>query len=152
GDDLLGFHLARSFELREVGLVYYVMASSDRLAEALRNAERYSRVVNEGVRLCCNLAEEAVLTLEYIDVDRELDRHHTEFWLVALVRICRAVTDSRLAPRRLRVRHFRAEPPAEFKSFFGTEVEFGADIDEIILSAPVASLPLVGRDTHLNSL
>ena len=27
-DDFLGFHLARSFDLRELGLVYYVMASS----------------------------------------------------------------------------------------------------------------------------
>src|SRR5262245_54721094 len=29
GDDLFGFHLARSFDLREIGLVYYVMSSSD---------------------------------------------------------------------------------------------------------------------------
>jgi Arabinose-binding domain of AraC transcription regulator, N-term len=42
-DDLLGFHLARSFDLRQIGLVYYVMASSERLADALRNAERYRR-------------------------------------------------------------------------------------------------------------
>src|SRR5262250_794777 len=30
GDSLLGFHLARTFELREVGLFYYVLASSER--------------------------------------------------------------------------------------------------------------------------
>jgi hypothetical protein len=30
-DDLLGFHLARSFDLREIGLVYYVIASSEQL-------------------------------------------------------------------------------------------------------------------------
>ena len=29
GDDLLGFHLARDFELGEIGLPYYVMASSE---------------------------------------------------------------------------------------------------------------------------
>src|SRR4026207_2538623 len=39
-DEWLGFHLARSFDLREIGLVYFVMASSDKLADALRNAER----------------------------------------------------------------------------------------------------------------
>ncbi len=50
-DDFLGFHLARSFDLREIGLHYYVMASSEQLAEGLRNAERYSGVNNEGVRL-----------------------------------------------------------------------------------------------------
>jgi hypothetical protein len=30
-DEWLGFHLARSFDLREIGLVYYVMASSNLL-------------------------------------------------------------------------------------------------------------------------
>jgi hypothetical protein len=35
-DDLLGFHLARSFDVRRVGLLYYVGASSGQLAEALR--------------------------------------------------------------------------------------------------------------------
>ena len=37
GDELLGFHLGRNFELREIGLVYYVIASSERLADAIRN-------------------------------------------------------------------------------------------------------------------
>ena len=50
-DDFLGFHLARSFDLREIGLVYYVMASSEQLADALRNAERYSRINTDGTRL-----------------------------------------------------------------------------------------------------
>jgi AraC-like DNA-binding protein len=40
----------------------------------------------------------------------------------------------------------------EFKSFFGTDVEFDADADEIIFPAPIASLPIVGRDTYLNKL
>jgi AraC-like DNA-binding protein len=151
-DELFGFHLARRFDLREIGLVYYIIASSLNLADALANAERYSRIVNEGVRLRCSLSEGAAVTIEYVGVDRRLDRHHIEFWLVTLVRICRQVTSSRLAPRRLRVRHSRADPPADFKSFFGTEVEFRSEVDEIALSAPLASLPNVGRDTHLNSL
>jgi AraC-like DNA-binding protein len=152
GDELFGFHLARNFDLRELGLVYYVMASSERLADALRNAERYSRIVNEGVRLRCHLSEGATIRLEYVDADRRLDRHHIEFWLVTLVRIFRQVTDSRLALRRLKVRHKRPQPPAELKSFFGTDIDFGSNVDEIVLSAPVAALPVVRRDTHLNSL
>jgi AraC-like DNA-binding protein len=151
-DELFGFHLARHFDLREIGLVYYVIASSQHLADALRNAERYSLIVNEGVRLHCSLGEGAAITLDYVGVERRLDRHHIEFWLVTLVRICREVTSSRLAPRRLKVRHLRPDPPADFKSFFGTEVEFGSDIDEIVLSAPVASLPTARHDAHLNRL
>src|SRR5439155_17449420 len=39
-DELLGFHLAQSFDPRSIGLIYYVMASSDSLIEALRRAAR----------------------------------------------------------------------------------------------------------------
>jgi AraC-like DNA-binding protein len=152
GDDLLGLHLARSFDLREIGLVYYVMASSEDLAGALRNVERYSRVVNEGVSLRCTLGQSATVTVDYVDFDRGSDRHHIEFWLVTLVRILRDVTDSRLAPLRLKVRHTRPQPSDDFKTFFGAEIEFGADTDEIVLSGPVASLPIIRRDPYLNKL
>ena len=65
-DDLLGFHLARSFDLREIGLVYYVMASSEHLADALRNAERYSRIDTDGARLRFNLDKTADIGLDYV--------------------------------------------------------------------------------------
>ena len=70
-DKWLGFHLARSFDLREIGLVYYVIASSDHFSDALRNTERYSQIHNEGVRLRFNLQDGApVIALEYVNVDR----------------------------------------------------------------------------------
>ena len=152
-DEHLGFHLARSFDLREIGLVYYVIASSEQLADALRNAERYSQINNEGVRLRFSMQDAAtVIALDYVNVDRDADRHQIEFWLVTLVRICRQVTDGRLAPSRLKTKHFRSETPTEFRAFFGVEIEFGANADEIWFSRPIASLSLVGRDERLNEL
>src|SRR5258705_2757530 len=147
-DGLLGFHLARNFHLREIGLVYYVIASSERLADALLNGRRYCTIMNEGVRLNVKLDDRAAaIALDYVDVDRQSDRHQIEFWLVTLVRICRQVTDTRLAPRHLRIRHRRDKTPAEMKSVFGCDVEFGADSDEIVFPGWAASLPIVGRDT-----
>src|SRR3954452_24791166 len=93
-DGLLGFHLARNFDLREIGLVYYVVASSERLADALLNGKRYCTIMNEGVRLNVKLEDRAAaIALDYVDVDRQSDQHQIEFWLVTLVRICRQVTD-----------------------------------------------------------
>ena len=152
-DGLLGFHLARNFDLREIGLVYYVIASSERLSDALLNGKRYCAIANQGVRLQVRPDDRTLaVVLDYVDIDRQSDRHQIEFWLVTMVRICRQVTDTRLAPRHLRIRHRRDEAPAEFRSFFGCDVEFGADSDEIIFPASVASLPLVGRDNYLNDL
>jgi AraC-like DNA-binding protein len=151
-DECLGFHLARSFDLREIGLLYYVMASSELLQDALRNAERYSGINNEGVRLRFRSDRAAVVTLDYHNVDRNLDRHQIEFWLITVVRLCRQLTGNRLAPRKLTVRHVRDHTPAEYKSFLGNDVQFGADADEIVFAAQAASLPLVGADLYLNRL
>jgi AraC-like DNA-binding protein len=152
GDAQFGFHLARNFDLRAIGLVYYIMASSERFTDALVNVARYSEIVNEGVRLHCDGSATPSLTLDYVGFDRRLDRHHAEFWMVTLIRLCRKVTDSRLVPRYVRVRHLRSELPSSFRTFFGTEVAFGCDVDEIGFTAPVAALPVVGRDPYLNRL
>jgi AraC-like DNA-binding protein len=151
-DDWFGFHLAHDFELGEIGLLYYVMASSERLADALRNAQRYTAINNEGVRLKISLEPTFAIGLDYLNVDRSSDRHHAEFWLVTLVRVCRALTDSRLAPRQIKLRHSRPETSAEARSFLGCEFEFGADSDEILFPARIGELPLVGADPHLNKL
>jgi hypothetical protein len=108
-------------------------------SDALRNAERYSGIINDGVRLRFRQdVRTAGIIVEYVNVERRSDRHQIEFWLVTLMRICRQVTDSRVTPRHLR----RDAPPAEFRIFFGTDVEFGADADEIVFSARVTSLPV----------
>jgi AraC-like DNA-binding protein len=151
-DDCFGFHLARDFELGEIGLVYYVMASSERLADALRNAERYCAVNNEGVRLRVSLEPTLAIGFEYLNVDRLSDRHHIEFWLVTLVRICRTLTSNRLAPRQIKLRHFRPETPSDVRSHLGCEIDFAADSDEILFPATIGALPVVGADVHLNKL
>lgn len=152
GDDLLGFHLARDFDLGEIGLPYYVMASSENLADALCNAERYSAIANEGVRLKVRSDRDAVIEIQYAHVDRSSDRHQIEFWLVTLVRICRKITSSRLAPVRISVRHAHNGAASEFKSFFGCNVDFDSDADEIVLSKSVYFLPTTGGDPHLHNL
>jgi AraC-like DNA-binding protein len=152
-DEWLGFHLAHSFDLREIGLVYYVMASSDQLADALQNAERYSQINNEGVRLRFHMqGGTAVIALDYVNVDRDTDKHHIEFWLVTLVRICRQVTSARLVPSRLQAKHIRNGTPAELRTFFGIDIEFGAKSDEIWFQQPIVLLPVMGRDERLNEL
>ena len=151
-DDLLGFHLARSFDLREIGLLYYVIASSEQLEEALQNAVRFGRITNEGVHLQVEIDQALMIALEYMNVDRLSDKHQAEFLLIALVRLCRQVTDTRLAPVVLKARHFRDRTPAEIRKFLGCDVEFSSDVDEIVFPKQIAALPLTGRDPYLNTI
>lgn len=144
--------MAQDFELRQIGLPYYIPSSSNTLADALSDAERYTRIVNDGIKLRIDLNRATAIALDYIGVEPESDRHQMEFWLFALVRMCRQLTDTRLAPRQLKVRHFRHAAPPEFRTFLGCEVEFASDSNEIIFPGFVSSLPIVSADCHLHEL
>ena len=151
-DDCFGFHLAMDFELGEIGLLYHVVASSERLADALQNAARYCAINNEGVRLRVSLASTFAIGLEYLKIDRASDRHHIEFWLITLVRVCRTVTRGRLAPSQIKLRHFRPGTPPDVRAYLGCDIDFAADGDEIFFPAPIGELPVVGADHYLNRL
>ena len=152
GDDLLGFNLSRDVDLRAIGLLYYVLASSDVMSDALQRLERYSGIVNEGISTRCNLGKEVVITLSYVGVERRLDRHQIEFWLVSLVRLLRQLANRRLVPSRIRLVHHRKGTPSEMRSLLGCEVEFGADTDEITFPASVKPMPIASADNYLNEL
>ena len=152
GDNLLGFHLAQDFDLREIGLLYYVMTSSEILEDALRRGERYSRIVNEGISVELDIGRITTIRLKYLGVERHLDRHQVEFWLTTIIRICRQLTGRRLVPSRLRVLHRQTGERRQLEAFFGCRVEFSADADEIVLADSIGQAPISSADAHLNDL
>jgi AraC-like DNA-binding protein len=151
-DDFLGFHLARDFDLREIGLLYYVVNSSELLGDALRRAERYSTIVNEGVSLRVREGKEIGVTFTYVGVERLSDRHQIEFWVTSVVRACRHLTNRRLLPSRVRLLHRRSGGCPELDRFLGCDVVFGADTDEVAFPGTAKQIPVVGADPYLNKL
>jgi AraC-like DNA-binding protein len=151
-DDFLGFHLAQPIDLREIGWLYYVLASSEIMGEALKRGTRYSSIVNEGTSLEYSDSEDVVVTIDYVGVSRHLDRHQIEFFMTTLVRICRKLTGLRLMPTRVRFAHHRESTCPEFEEFFGDAVEFGAAIDEVAFATDVKNMPVVSADPHLSKL
>ena len=150
-DDLLGFRLSQSFDPREMGLLYYVLSSSESFTDAMSNGERYTRIVNEGIEIKFEPSR-AAITIDCVGVDRLSDRHQFEFWLFSIVRMCRQITGTRLAPRHFSFRHCRDATPPECRAFLGCEVTYGANLDEIVLPAQVNMLPIVGSDRYLHEM
>ena len=150
-DDFLGFHLAQTVELRQLGPLYYVLASSDTLLDALQRAVRYSSIVNEGISLRCIDGKSIRISFHCIGVGRHLDRHQIECFVTALVRMCRHLTGLRLLPDRVRLMHHRA-PNAEFAEFFGDNIEFDATADDITFSNNIRQSSVVSADPYLNKL
>jgi AraC-like DNA-binding protein len=151
-DDFLGFHLARDRDLREAGLLYYVLASSDLLGDAVQRAERYSSLNNEGISLTVRDEGATAVTFHYVDIERHSDRHQMEYLLTAVVRICRQLANRHLVPRHARVSHRREEGAPELNAFLGCDVAFGVDVDEIVFSENFMDIPVVSGDPYLNEL
>jgi AraC-like DNA-binding protein len=152
GDDWLGFHLGRKSELRDAGLLYYVLASSNRLGESLERAERYSALNNEGISLRVRGERATELVFHYVGLERHSDRHQMEYLLTAVIRICRQLTNRDLRPRRVRVAHRRSEGAPELNAFLGCNVAFGSNVDEIVFAENVDAIPVVSGDPYLNAL
>jgi AraC-like DNA-binding protein len=151
-DDLLGFHLARDVDLREIGLLYYVFNSSNLLGDVLHRAERYCAIINESVRLRVYEDKELSLVITYVGVERLSDRHQIEAWVTFLVRICRQITNRHLMPCRVSFIHRREGGCAEMDAFMGREVTFGGDADEVVFIGTAPQMPVLGADPYLNRL
>lgn len=150
-DDFLGFHLAQACDLREIGLLYYVLASSEILIDALQRAVRCSTIVNEGVSQTCIDGKYIGLSFNYVGVSRHQDRHQIEFWITALIRTCRQLTGFRVVPERVRLVHHRTAK-SDLAEIFGDNIEFGAPVDDVIFPVSVKNSRIVSADPYLNNL
>jgi AraC-like DNA-binding protein len=151
-DDCIGFTLARDFDLREIGLLYYVMACSPTLGDALKRIARYRKITNEALVFGYQEGNRLNISLRYSGVPRHSDRHQIEFCMFAVLRICRVLTGHNLVPQQFSFSHHRSEGTSEMARFVGTKVEFGADTDEFALNLDARALPLIHSDPYLNDL
>lgn len=151
-EEFLGFNLARDIDLRELGLLYYVQASSNTLADALRRTERYCSIQNEGVLIRYRDDGPACVSLHYNAVRRLSDRHQVEFFVTIIVRLCQQLVGRQLRPTRVRLAHRRTELPVNMAACFGCEFVFGSDVDEIEYAPFSGRLPLAAADDYLNRL
>jgi AraC-like DNA-binding protein len=151
-DEYLGFHLGQVAELRRLGLLYYVAASSDTLGEALRRVVRYGSMTYEAVALKYLEGKDIRIMTDYVGVARHLYRHQIEFGLTVLIRLFRKLTGRHVEPSRVRFIHRRTGNFSEFATFLGCDMEFGATVDEVAFAAPVGDIPIVSADPYLNKL
>ena len=151
-DEFLGLHLAQTFDLREIGLLYYVMASSELLGDALQRCAHYSLINNEGVHLIYRSGTQVTVSFKYMGVAPHSDQHQIEFFMATLVRVCQQLTGYHLQPQRVTFTHLRPDASNELKKQLGCAVVFGANVDEVTFPKIIGRLPVTGADPYLNKL
>ncbi|MGO4574238.1 AraC family transcriptional regulator ligand-binding domain-containing protein [Microvirga sp. 2TAF3] len=149
-DNLLGFHIAQDFDIRELGSFYYVMASSEKLGDAIAREAHYSSIVNEGLRISYQRANSFTIDFEYVGVERHLDRHEMEFWITCTLRKSRFFTNRELIPAYVGFVHRHEGDLSEMERYFACSLNFGASTDRISFEPQAADLSLVTADPYLN--
>jgi AraC-like DNA-binding protein len=110
-------------------------------------------IVNESILLRVHGdGKDLALISTYVGIKRLSDRHQIEFWVTALVRICRQLTGRRLLPSYVGLVHRRKGGAPELVRFLGCDVVFGAATDEVAFPGTVKQLPVVCADPYLNKL
>ena len=151
-DDFLGLTLAGEFDLRELGMLYYVAASSHRVGDALRRIERYIRVANEAVVIRLHKGATCSIELSYSGVPRHIDRHQIEFFALALVRLCRQLVGQRISPLDANFIHHRSSDLRRVRDLLGCDVRFGTDVDDLSIDPAVLDRTVMSHDPFLNRL
>jgi len=151
-DDFLGLTLVSEADCRDLGLLYYVMASSDTLGEALKSVARYSRIVNEAIVFQYLGGLQPSQRVTYSGIPRHADRHQMEASIVGEVRIARLLTGRQFVPKRVSMVHVRSGSISKLAHYLGEDIEFGSDVDEIVFPTNSAKWPLVEADTRLNKI
>jgi AraC-like DNA-binding protein len=149
-DTAFGLHLAQGADPREAGLLYYAVSAGKDVREALALFARYSRIVNDSVRVAIvPRAEGVTLAANYVGVPRHRFRQIVEFQFAIVVKALREAAGRKIGPSRVLFAHARISDRKEFDRFYNCRVEFGAPADALDVARDVLGLPLVTSDRHL---
>ena len=150
GDSAFGLHLAEEANPREAGLLFYVASAATDIGEAMALFARYSRIVNESVRIkAARKPEGIVAEIGFAGLSRHGVKQVTEFGVAVTIKALREIAGRSIRPTRLSFIHERNSDLRAFERFFGCPVAFGAPRDQIGFSNETMALPLVTEDPHL---
>jgi hypothetical protein len=117
----LGIRVGSTFDVREWGLVGYMMAYSPTLGCALNRLVRYGRIVSEAIQLELNAA-----TGEFFaDGGARFDAliHPVEARLAAGLHAARQITSAKIVPKQAHFAHERPSDTSEYAAFFRAPLE-----------------------------
>jgi AraC-like DNA-binding protein len=153
GDDCYGARMATKVDIRDSGAVAYIGFASKTLEDALRNLERYSRVLSETVQIRLSFGDRTA-TLEGI-TDRDLlvrCGQAMEFGTSLLLSYYRFCTHRRITPLEVRFVHRRRTGLNELRRILGCPVSFGCARVEETLRREDLAIPIPSSDDKLLGL
>ena len=147
---LLGLKLGESVRVHDIGLVGYIMASSDTLGNALRSLSRYGRIISEDLTFSLEPRDELVDLEITASVDLVALEHPIISRLSSILASAREITEDDLRPAAVSIPQQAPADPSPFYNFFRCPVQFGAEAAVLSLNAADLDLPIPSADRSLD--
>ncbi len=151
-DPLIGFRLACTFDIRQLGWLYYVASSASTLGIALSRLARYCRINNEGIRLEVERREKVFVKLRYSGVPRHADFYQIGAFITGIIILARHVTAGPLLPITIRLAHSVGNARDELARMLRCSVIDSAGVDEIQFPPTAWEEEITNSDSFLHRL
>jgi hypothetical protein len=117
-------------DLRQAGILFYLIASSATVAEAVENLSRYAGTTSEAVLIeSSRYKGDTVLTFRPAKPHDQPRRQCSEFSALAVIRMLRKQTNCNFAPLRMTFAHVRNSGLTEVHRLLRCPVEFAHATD-----------------------
>jgi AraC-like DNA-binding protein len=137
-------------DLRNIGILFYLTASSATVADAFEHLARYVGTTNEAVVVDISHGKaETVVTVRHLPEFDEPRRQFSEFSTMEAMRALSRETNRDLAPSRITFAHTRKSGLKEIHRVLRCPVEFMHAADSWVFPESVMKLPIVSYDNHL---
>ena len=149
-DPLLGLHVAAEMDVRRIGLLFYLTASSPTVADALSHLAKYIGTTNEAALI--EVAQDKFETVLSASLMLEFDvprRQFIEYSMLELIRALYKITNRDFIPLRISFAHTRSSGLREIHRILRCPVEFMRETNSCVLPQSVMELPIVSEDSHV---
>jgi len=153
GDDLVGLAIGRHIRPTSFHALGYAWLASSTLGGALRRLERYDRMVSTVDDFELHEYDNySVLTLRTIIEDVREIAYGVDAYFMAIMTLCRWVTDSHTVPLEVRLTHSDFGRAGEYVEAFEAPVKFNEPENQLLFDRAMLDRPLPGDNTELASV
>lgn len=145
-----GVQLSRARDFSYLGPLLLVAQHAEDLATALQGVSRYLGIQNTGYRTAFTLtADTCVRSYEMSPELRRLADQFIEESLVSTTRLISLITGEPAPVVRYAVRHEPLRPLESYAADFPAPIDFGQDLDGVVLDRAFAEHPIPNRDANI---
>ena len=152
-DESFGFWLSERLTAPPLSLASWVISTSHTLGDGFARALRYQRLLHDEAQSELRVSgSEASYRHQIGPPPFRAPAAAIEFGFVSFLQLARRMTGATVVPQRMRLRHAAPRDTTRHREWFGSQLEFSASDDELVLDRADLDRHVLGADPTLSRI